>query len=1503
MAGLTEFVHLHQHSEWSLLDGACRVRDMPVRAAELGMKALAITDHGAMHGVVDFYQACKKTGIQPIIGCEVYVAPRSRLEKEGQVDKDPYHFVLLARDRIGYRNLVRLVSRAQLEGFYYKPRVDRELLAEYHEGITALSACLGAEVPQLLLRERVQEATEAAAFFRDVYGSEHFFLELQDHGIPEQLSVNRHLVQMSRDLGIGLVATNDAHYLRKEDARAHDVLLCIQTAANLDSPKRLKFPTEEFYLKSPDEMAVLFAELPQALRNTLAVAEQCDVQFEFGNYLLPKFPLPEGHTAGSYLRQLCTERLPQRYTNPSPDVARQMNYELDLIDRLGFAGYLLIVWDYCDFARQNGIPVGPGRGSAAGSLVCYLLGITNIDPIRYKLIFERFLNPERVEMPDIDIDFCPDRRADVIDYVTQRYGADCVAQIAAFGTMGARGVIRDVGRTLGFAPAETDKIAKLVPDGVDVHLADALQPGAELAALVSKDERVKELVDVAQLLEGTPRHASVHAAGIVIAPEPLEDFVPLMRNKDGRPAIQFDMEQCKKLGLLKMDFLGLRNLTVIDDCRKRVEARYGRPLDLDNLPLDDEATFRMIAEGHTIGMFQFESAGYVDLVRRMRPSNIEDIIAAGALYRPGPMENIPLYVASKHGGAPVYPHPDLEPILKDTYGIMIYQEQVQQVAAKMGGFTLGEADMLRRAIGKKDTELMAKYQARFVEGCEKNGYTRALAEQVYAQIEKFAGYGFNRCLPADSVVVDAESGTRLTIGQIFADRLHPMVMALDARGRLVRRRVTDVLANGVQPLVQLVTQSGRTLRCTPNHRIMTPGGWQEAGKLQVGDCVAVPRCLDVGGLLRWPRERLVLTGRRIAGIDTRFLSDDRSAPGQHGRTGDAVLDAVSELASEDRMVVMAMIWAESGHIGIDPRTGQPEVYYKAGSERRARDLQHLLLRSGIGSMLQQPSNAERDPVYRLQVSQEDVIPFLRMMRPHLADAVAARADAILAMEHQPLLAVGGRETGFGGDAGCWAAVEPENRSDIFWDPVVSVILAGEEQTYDLTVSGLHNFVADDVVVHNSHSAAYGYITYQTAYLKTNYPVEYMAALLTSTAGGRTKKRDSTALYIAEARRLGIAVLPPDINESRADFTDLVDGSGSGTIRVGLGAVKNVGAGAVEAILASRESGGPVLGLADFCQRVDLRICNRRAIESLIRAGAFDSLGKERASLLEGLEGAMKVAQQAARGRSAGRRSIFDVAGQAPPPVPEELPDVPEFSSRERLAQEKEVLGLYISGHPLEALAEPLRLYTDSIQSLEDHYDGDRVTVGGMVSSVRRTTTRKGDPMAFLGLEDLTGQTEIVLFPDLYAKVDKDFLAADRIVMVRGKVSWRGDRPTEEEEGEGATVTVVAEEVLSFPPNEEAATSDFEARATPPSTPIASRSETRSTNVPEPGTRRFVVHVPSVRDELGVKLLAAVLEAHPGTLPVEVHFDAEGLSLLAGDAYRVDGSSALDADISTIPFAR
>jgi DNA polymerase-3 subunit alpha len=744
MPGDPEFVHLHLHTEYSLLDGASRIPDLADAVARMGMPAVAVTDHGAMYGALAFYRAARAAGVKPIIGTELYTAPRSRFDRTAKVDDEPYHFVVLARDREGYRNLVRLCSLGFLEGFYYKPRVDRDLLAAHSKGLVALSACLGAEVPQLLLQDKLREAEAAAAFYRDVFGQDGFFIELQDHGIPEQRRINPELVRIARRLGLGVVATNDAHYLRRDDARAHDVLLCIQTAANLDSPKRLRFPSEEFYVKTPAEMAALFADLPEALRGTLDVAERCNLELDFGQLHLPAYALPEGETAESYLRKLCEERLPRRYPDAGPEVRRRLDYELGVISRCGYSGYFLIVWDLIDYAKRHGIPVGPGRGSAAGSMVTYVLGISNVDPLRFGLVSERFLNEERVDMPDIDIDFCYERRDEVIRYVVDKYGADSVAQIITFGTLGAKAAVRDVGRAMGMSYGEVDKIAKLIPNQLHMTLERALEVEPALQRACEENPRVRELIDVARRLEGLPRHPSVHAAGIVIGEEPLVNVVPLARTAEGNVCTQFDMDMIKEIGLLKIDLLGLRTLTVLDHAVRTIEATTGERIDLDNLPLDDPKTYRMLTEAQTTGVFQLESSGMRDLASQLKPGNIEDIIAIIALYRPGPMENIPIFLKAKHGGQPTYPHPKLEPLLRDTYGIMIYQEQIMRVAAEMAGFTLGEADMLRRAMGKKKKEIMDEYRAKFIEGCLRNGHPQKLAEELYDQIEKFAGYGFNK---------------------------------------------------------------------------------------------------------------------------------------------------------------------------------------------------------------------------------------------------------------------------------------------------------------------------------------------------------------------------------------------------------------------------------------------------------------------------------------------------------------------------------------------------------------------------------------------------------------------------------------------------------------------------------------------------------------------------------------------------------------------------------------
>lgn len=1101
------FVHLHVHSEYSLLDGAARLEELVEAAASLGMPALALTDHGVMYGVVDFYKAAKARGIKPILGCEVYVAPRSRFDREPHRDNFQYHLVLLAENEVGYRNLMALVSAAYLEGFYYKPRVDKELMARHREGLIALSSCLAGEIPTLLLNDQEEKAFEVASWYREVFGPSGFFLELQDQGLPGQSKVNAGLINLARKLGIALVATNDVHYVRRDQARLQDVLLCIQTGKTLQEEQRLRFITPEFYLKSRAEMEELFGEVPEALDNTLEIAERCSFDFEFGRLHLPEYRMPPGETPSSYLRRLCYEGLKKRYSPPTREARERLEHELNIIERMGYQGYFLIVWDLVNFARKRGIPVGPGRGSAAGSLVAYCLGITNIDPLRYNLLFERFLNPERVSMPDIDIDFCFERRDEVIEYVRQKYGEDHVAQIITFGTMAARAAVRDVGRVLGWPVAEVDRIAKLVPAELGITLDRALEVSPELRGLYQNSSRVRELLDTARAVEGLPRHASIHAAGLVITPEPLVHYIPLQKTGDAITT-QFPMQTVEELGLLKMDLLGLRTLTVIGHTVEMLR-KQGKEIDIDNLPLDDRKTYELLSTGESTGIFQLESSGMRSLLRSLKPERMEDIIALVALYRPGPLGSgmVEDFIQRKHGLVPVtYPHPDLEPVLKETYGVILYQEQVMQIAHLMAGYTLGQADELRRAMGKKKPEEMARHRNQFIEGATKKGYDPGLAAHIFDLMEYFAGYGFNK----------------------------------------------------------------------------------------------------------------------------------------------------------------------------------------------------------------------------------------------------------------------------------------------------------------------------------SHSAAYALVAYQTAYLKAHHPVEFMAALLSSVS----QHLEKVAPYLEECRRLGIEVLPPDINESGVDFS-----VGDGHIRFGLAAIKNVGRAAVEAILAAREAGGPFTSLADFCRRVDLQVVNRRVLESLIRCGAFDSLGKGRKPLLEALDACIEAASQAQSDRKKGQVSLLDMVGATLEDPP--LPEVPEFSQEEILAMEKELLGFYLSGHPLEPYAKSLhRLTTHTLARLTELADGTPVVVGGVLVGFRKVITRRGEPMAYLVLEDFGGQVEVLVFPRVYERC-RDWLFKDQVLLVEGRV----DREEEE-------VKVLADHLERLPKDE----------------------------------------IPSlylkIEEGRGLKELQMVLAAHPGPHPVYFYFPEKRRRLLAKRKYWV-----------------
>ena len=1042
------FAHLHVHTEYSLLDGASRVKELIRRTKELGMDSVAITDHGVMYGAVRFYKEAKAQGIHPVIGCEVYLAPGMRQERAEVDGTRYYHLILLAENETGYRNLVELISLANIEGYYYKPRIDKELLRQYHEGIIALSACVAGEIPQAILRGNNERAEALVAEYVEIFGQDNFFLEIQDHGLPEEKTVNRALRELAKKYDIGLVATNDVHYVHADDSEFHDILLCVQTGRTINDPDRMRFSGPDYYLKSEEEMAALFADYPEALENTAKIAARCQVDFTFGELQLPFYPLPEHFESDdAYLRALCEERLSSRYADVTDEIRTRLDYELGVIHGMGYASYFLIVWDFINYARGHGVEVGPGRGSAAGSIVAYLLGITNIDPLRYALLFERFLNPERVSMPDIDIDFDDINRGRVISYVKERYGEDHVAQIATFGTMGAKGAIRDVGRVLEMSFSEVSAITKLVPAELNITLERALKESSDFRRLYDEDESVRRVIDLARRIEGLPRNTSIHAAGVVIAKNPLSSQVPVWVS-EGTLVTEFDKDDVEALGLLKMDFLGLRTLTIIADTVHHVRASHGIDLDVDAIPLVDEKTSQMLCDGDTGAVFQMESAGMTNLVKDLQPKGFVDLIPTVALYRPGPLGSgmVTDFIDGLHGKKKVvYMHPLLEPILKETFGVVLYQEQVMQIVQVLAGFSLGQADLLRRAMGKKKHDLLMAQKEIFLQGCAKNGIEASLANHIFDLLTHFADYGFNK----------------------------------------------------------------------------------------------------------------------------------------------------------------------------------------------------------------------------------------------------------------------------------------------------------------------------------SHSAAYGLLAWQTAYLKAHYPVEFMAGVLTSIMD----KTDKIPVYIQLCRQMGIKILPPDINSSAATF-----GIEDGAIRFGLAAVRNVGENAIVSMERVRAEGGKFRSLVDFCARVDMRAVNKRALESLIKCGAFDSIGTERNQLLAFLDAAMQDAARRQRDVLSGQGGLFGEETMEEVQQIAVSADVPPSTARERLTWEKEATGFYITGHPLDDYSDTLSALL-SIGEIPNTVRKDRqlVRIGGILTSTKRFTTKKGDTMLFAELEDFSGKIEVTVFPRVfYAHVSA--LEPDAIIVVEGRVDTTGEEP-------------------------------------------------------------------------------------------------------------------------------
>ncbi|MBI2951974.1 DNA polymerase III subunit alpha [bacterium] len=1054
----SDFVHLHSHTMYSLLDGACKIGDLAALAQEYRMPAVAMTDHGNLFGAVEFYKTLKGAGVRPIIGCEVYVAVEGRFSRKPTPGNQSgsHHLVLLARNETGYRNLSKLVSKGYLEGFYHNPRIDKDLLRQHAEGLICLSGCMSGEIARLVVREGCAEARRAALEYRDIFGDD-YFLEIQRHGIEGEEKINEGILKLHRDLNIPLVATNDSHFLRRDDHASHDVLICVQTGKMVTDANRLCY-SQEVHFKPAEEMKDLFKDLPQAIENTLRVAEQCAFDMKFGQIAHPEFPLPAGYeTLEAYLTSLAREGLERRCGGITPELEHRLNFELGVIAETGYAGYFLIVADFVRYARESGILAG-ARGSAVASLVAYALGITGVNPLTYGLFFERFLNPERIEMPDIDIDIADRDRGKIIDYVVKKYGEENVCQIITFGTLGAKAAVRDVGRVLGMSFGDCDAIAKLIPNDLKITLDRAIEHVPELRQMAESGGLQGQLLTHARKLEGTARHASVHAAGVVITPKPLIDYVPLYRApKEDAVTTQFTYDEVMDLGLLKMDFLGLRNLTVLDDT-VRMLAEHGVQIDLERLPLDDAPTYDLFGRGDTTGVFQFESGGMRDYLQKLRPDRLEDLIAMNALYRPGPMQHIDQYIARKHGKEPVtYDHPLLEPILKETHGVITYQEQVMRVARDLAGFTMGQADILRKAMGKKIASLLAEQETLFLKGTGERKIPDDIARKIFQDMVVFAGYGFNK----------------------------------------------------------------------------------------------------------------------------------------------------------------------------------------------------------------------------------------------------------------------------------------------------------------------------------AHSTGYAFVAYQCAYLKANYPAYFMAANLNSEIGDIER----LAVLIDECRRMGVEVLPPDVNES-----DVLFKPAEGRIRFGLAAVKNVGAGAMQSIVDARKEKGRFRTLFDLCESVDLKALNRRALESLICAGGMDSLEGHRAQLVAALDHAVDTAQAAQADRQRGQISLFEAAPSAPVAqafANHVLPRVPEWTEREKLVKEKEVLGLYLSGHPLSRHAEELRaLGVLSVEKVKDVRDGAEVKVGGLLSEVKPHTAKNGKPMAFATLEDESGTVDLVVFPDTFEKT-RDLIRPDAVLLIRGKAKLNG------------RVSVLVDQILTF----------------------------------------------------------------------------------------------------------
>ncbi len=1476
-----KFIHLHNHSHYSLLNALPKIPELISEAKKYEMPALALTDNANLYGAIEFYKACKKAEIKPIIGADMYVATRTRNDKQGGVDNRRSRLVLLVKDLAGYKNLIKLVTQANLEGFYYKPRIDKELIEKYHDGLICISPSFSGAITQALKNGNKEEAVRLVAWYKQVYGVDNFYLELTHHPeIDGHEETMKKIVDLAKETDTPLVASHDTYYLHQDDKKARDTLLLVNTAGDF-SDRNSESNEEDFSFISPDRALELFKDTPEAIDNTVKIAEQCNLELKLGTWVFPDFKVESGLTPDEELKRLAYEGFKVRGLEQTKEYLDRLEYELKVIRDKGYSPYFLVVADLLHFAHNNNILTNI-RGSVAGSLTTYLTKITNVNPIEFKLPFERFLNPERPSAPDIDMDYADNRRDEVIAYAKSKYGADKVAQIGTFGTMMARGSVKDVARAMGFPYTLGDRISKLIPmgaQGFPMTIDRALAEVAELKEIYDKEDDVKTIIEMAKKVEGCARHISVHAAGVVMAPAPLTDFTPLQFDTKGEEKIitQYDMHAVEDAGLLKFDFLGIKNLAILSNAVSLAKKIDEVEVDIENIPMDDPKTFDLLAKGETTGLFQLNGSGMTKYLKELKPSTIHDINAMVALYRPGPIESIPEYIKRKHNPRTVrFLDPRMKDILSQSFGVITYQDDVMLIAIKLGGYSWLEADKLRKAMGKKIPAEMEAQKSKLKEGLLKNGMSQEKADELWSLIEPFAAYGFNKCLTGETRLADVKSKKLFTIKELFEKNLKPVISTLNNDFSLEKKPVTMVMENGIKKILEVKTRSGRLIKATANHPLFTFSGWKNISDIKIGERIATPRDLNLLLGKKEDKQRAAVLGYLIAEgnlchphgiyfystqkdeIDDFInncqsfanfkytLDTSKSATAVYcGQTNPKkgnslnqwitnlglknkkatekeIPDCVYTWSKETLSIFMGKLWQGDGCVSLSNQ----QTYYATSSKKLSRDVQHLLLRLGILSTIHSKQFKYRGklmPGYTLVISHrknlkkflitagqyligkkrsdleklvevsglvstyaaretKDTIPaeVLKIIRAVMAEkrisVTKISNDTKLAKR---LFSFDKAKIGYQREViniiGKYldsAEILKIANSDIYWDEIVSIKEKAREMTYDITLPPYHNFIANDIIVHNSHAASYGRVAYQTAYMKANFPATYMACVLTADSGDVEK----IAEFISDCKKIGIPVLPPNINESFQAFTVVKVPGVHDTIRFGLTTIKNFGEGIANTIIEERKKNGKFISLSNFLDRIKDRNLNKKSLEALIKAGALDEFG-ERGQLLGNVENMLTYSKEASKA-SENQDSLFGTYVEGLNNMNNfRLQDAPPATATERLAWERELLGLYLSGHPLDKFKKTIDEKNYNIKNAKDNpKEGKEVMIAGIIEDIRAIVTKKGDNMAFVKLSDYDNTIEAVVFPRTMVEY-KNLLVKDKCIAVKGKVSLRNGETT------------------------------------------------------------------------------------------------------------------------------